>query len=164
MLNNNSKHIIVGIDPAGIGKTGIVIKSFNYSFPKRWRKTIEATNPVEAADKISKYIEDVKNTLPDEFSLFEVVVEVPHGGKEMFKQVKATRELVGILRYLYRSKFKGHLPNHKDKKYKDSLKINKGYYSDHEMDAECILVAHLKEKETNLFCENYLGVVKNESK
>jgi len=34
----------------------------------------------------------------EDFSLGDVIVEVPHGGAEKFIEVKATRELVGILK------------------------------------------------------------------
>lgn len=151
------KYLTIGIDPSGIGVTGIYIKTFNYQWPKRWYENIEASIPVEAAIKIIEYINKIKKTLPEEIFIKEVIVEVPHKGIEKWKEVKATRELVGILKYVYKNKFKGHQPNHKDKKLKELIKNSKKYLSDHQLDAEVIMHAHFREKVFGWCCENYLG-------
>ncbi|AGY41649.1 hypothetical protein mflW37_5820 [Mesoplasma florum W37] len=158
------KNIVVGIDPSGIGTTGIVIKEWNPTYwPRTWNTNIEANSPVEAAIKIIEYINKVKDKY-DDLSIKEVIVEVPHKGIEKWEQVKATRELVGILKYVYREKFKGHQPNHKDRTLKANLKKTKRNYSDHELDAEVIMMAHFKEEVYGWSCENFLGREKKHDK
>lgn len=154
------QYITIGIDSSGIGVTGIYIKSFNYQWPKRWYENIKANSLVEAANKIIEYINKIKKTLPEELFIKEVIVEVPHKGIEKWKEVKATRELVGILKYVYKNKFKGHQPNHKDRKLKESIKNSKKYLSDHQLDAEVIMHAHFKKEVNRWSCENYLGMEK----
>jgi len=97
MKINIAKTLTVGIDPAGIGTTGVVVKSFNGPYPRTWITNIVANNSVSAAEQIIRYIDGIRNDMED-FMLGDVIVEVPHGGAEKFAEIKATRELVGILK------------------------------------------------------------------
>ncbi|MCL8212963.1 hypothetical protein LD120_00420 [Mesoplasma sp. JKS002657] len=155
MKINMPKTLTVGIDPAGIGTTGVVIKTFNGLYPQTRTTNITATNCVDAAELIIQFIDGVRYSMED-FILGDVIVEVPHGGAEKLPEVKATRELVGILKWHYKSRFKGHLPNHKDKKLLGELKTKEKTTS-HIRDAKAIMDAHFHEDQRHLSCENYRG-------
>ncbi|AXF96588.1 hypothetical protein [Spiroplasma phoeniceum] len=69
------------------------------------------------------------------------------------KEVKATRELIVILRYIYDTKIRLHKPNDKDKIKVKKLLEEFGQKNEHAIHAKIILEAHLLEKERGLKCE-----------
>ncbi|WP_338985598.1 hypothetical protein [Spiroplasma endosymbiont of Diplazon laetatorius] len=151
------RFLSIGIDPAGIGKTGIIMKSFKSIYPKSWHVQIEANNPIEAFEKIISWIQETKkNTSVEDFEIKHVAVELLHNGEEKFREVKATRELIALLRYYFKRKFCGHYPKDKNLTKKKELLKKYGNKSNHWIDACCILQAHLNEENLNLRTQNYI--------
>ncbi|WP_339020209.1 hypothetical protein [Spiroplasma endosymbiont of Atherix ibis] len=150
------KFLSIGIDPSGIGKTGIIMKSYNSIYPKSWKIQIEADYPIEAFEKIIAWIQNTKkNTSVEDFEIKHVAVELLHNGEEKFREVKATRELIGLLRYHFKQKFCGHYPKDKNIEAKKEMIKKYGGKNNHWIDAYCILQAHFKEQKLNLKTQNY---------
>jgi hypothetical protein len=147
-----NKSISFGIDPAGIGTTGIVAKGFGFQYVSHAQ--LKADYPIEAYNYIVSWIDEQKR-LSGVTEIEFVSVELNHGGDEKRREVKATRELLGMLRNKFKRLFHGHLPNHKDRERKN-LKMKKyGSSHSHWIDAEEIYYAHLNEKEKKYQCEDW---------
>lgn len=159
-----NRTLAVGIDPSGNGTTGIYIKSFNCKNNLFWHTQIKNNNPIDAFVSIVNYIQQTLNSCGELLELGSVVVEVLHGGAEVYAEVKQTRELIGLLRYYYKCKFKGHLPNHKNKNDVDLLIKKHGKKAEHWIHAKAILEAHLVEDDFGYPCENWKWVKKNGNK
>lgn len=146
------RYLTVAIHPSGIGKTGIFIKTFNGLYPQKWSITITTNNPLDAAHKIIEYIETIKNKLAsNDYDLKEIIVELPSKNfTENSKEIIASIELIGMLRFYYEKKFRGHRSVDKNL----GLLINSKTKTEQEKDAEAIMYAHFKEKEKHLICEN----------
>lgn len=150
--DDKRSRISIGIDPAGIGTTGIFLKTYKTKWPIRKHIQLKSDNPVEAALKIQSEIKKFQEV--NNFILIEVIViENLHQGPEKMKEVKATRELIGILRYIYDTKIRLHKPSDKDKIRVKKLLEEFGQKNEHAIHAQTILEAHLLEKERGLKCE-----------
>lgn len=144
----------VGIDPAGIGTTGIFIKAIGTRFPHYKYVQVKCSNPTDSANEILTIINNFKNKHHD-LSLNVVVVENLHMGPEKMREVRATRELIGILRYELQNKMQLHYPADKNKEMiKKELK-ERTTKNEHSIHAKAILEAHFREKEFGYKCEKY---------
>lgn len=160
-MTHKKSLLSIGIDPSGCGTTGIYIKSKFLNYPRVWKTQLIANFPSEAFDKTLSFINEIKKTFEINIDIDVVVVEIPHKGKELFKEIKMTREFVGLLRNHFKSKFKGHIPSHKNKELTTNL-INKfGKKNEHWIHARAILEAHFNEKTLKFKCENWKWVETN---
>lgn len=156
------KQFSIGIDPSGNGTTGLYLSSFYTKWRYYAYKQITANNPVEAC----RLIIDEINNFKDKHNLKIgcVVIELLHCGPEKFNEIKATRELIGMLRFVYFNHFCGHLPSDKSKELIASELINKSKKNIHSIHAKAILEAHFNASKLGLKCENWKWEVKKHEK
>ncbi|ASP28235.1 hypothetical protein SCORR_v1c04630 [Spiroplasma corruscae] len=155
-MKNKIPYISIGIDPSGMGTTGIVLRTYNYNYPKKWHDQLYCTNPIEAFELIKLWIkEKMSNFYLDNIEIKTVAVELLHQGIEKHKEVKATRELIGLLRYYFKFKFCGHLPHHKDKEDISKAILKHGKKNEHWIHAEAVLNSHFCEEKKSLTVEKF---------
>lgn len=143
---NYEKYFSVGIQPTGTGSSGVCIKTFNDYYPRKWSKMITCDNPIDMAENVINFVDEIGQKLNEkDFHLKDVIVNLTTTStikSPNDDDYIATKQLIAILKYFYKSKFRGYAPTMSEQKIppiKQSAKKSPSEYQ-----AEAIMYLHFR--------------------